>query len=67
MLSAASGPRPPYCVPEPRMTLRSPARVFESSESNRTSMSTGELVSSASICPPSSISSALFGPGFSEM
>ena len=63
VLSLASWPRPSYQVPEPRITLRRPARVLSSSVLKSTSMSTGALVSSAPICPPSAISRPLFGPG----
>ena len=67
MLCPASAPRASYCVPDPRMKLRSPARVFASSVLKSVSRSTGALVSSAPMLSPSASSWALFGPGFSEM
>jgi hypothetical protein len=65
-LSPASTPRLSYWLPDPRITLRSPSRVLASSVLKSVSRSTGALVSSAPIRPPSSSSSALFGPGLSE-
>jgi hypothetical protein len=66
VLSAASAALPSYQVPEPRMTLRRPARVRSSRVLKRTSMSTGALVRSAVIVPPSGISRPPFGPGWIE-
>jgi hypothetical protein len=67
MLWPASAPASSYCVPVPRMKSRRPPRVFLSRVLKRTSMSTGDVVESAPMWPPSSISSELLGPGFSEM
>jgi hypothetical protein len=66
VLSLASCALPSYQVPEPRMTFSRPLRVFASRVLKSTSRSTGALVSSAPIRPPSAISSSLLGPGVSE-
>jgi hypothetical protein len=64
--SRASSPLPSYWSPKPRTTFRRPLRVRASRVLKSVSMSTGALVSSAPISPPSSISPELFGPGWRE-
>ena len=64
--SLASSALPSYCVAPPWTICWRPLRVFGSSVLKSWSRSTGVVVSSASIWPPSSISLPSFGPGVSD-
>jgi hypothetical protein len=59
----ASSPLPSYWSARPRITFCRPRRVRGLSVLKSVSMSTGAVVSSVPILPPSSIFFALFGPG----